>query len=124
MKLPCDAIRQALNDDFEFRHAARYLDASLRLGIGEQPLCVRIAQGHVEELRPWRSDDPADVAIDASTEAWEKLLAAEPRPFYQSLFAAAEHHGVSLSGDPLTSFVYMAALTRMLDVMREQLDLR
>ncbi len=119
IQISCDVVRATLNGDFEFRHAARYWDASVRLGIGDRPLCVRIVQGEVEAIRPWASSDSLDVGIDASTQEWEKLLAPVPRPFYQSLFAAATHHEVVLSGDPMHSYAYMGALTRMLDLIRE-----
>jgi len=118
-----ESVVAALNGDFEFRHAARYWDASIRLGIGEQALCVRIARGLVEEVRPWSPDDRIDVGIDASESEWRQLLAPVPRPFYQSLFAAAVHHDVALSGDPLDSYAYLGALTRMLEVMRDHANL-
>jgi hypothetical protein len=122
MQIPCDVVRAALNADFEFRHAARYWDASVRLGVGDQPLCVRIVQGEVAEIRPWESADSLDVGIDAPAREWEKLLAPVPRPFYQSLFAATAHHEVVLSGDPMESYAYMGALTRMLDVIRGHVE--
>ncbi len=118
LDVPCDALRQALNDDPEFRYNARYWDASLRLGIGDQRLCVRIANGNVEAIRPWESDDPSDIGVDAATAEWEQLLAPVPRPFYQSLYAATLHHGFTLTGDEVETFAYMAALIRLLDVMR------
>jgi hypothetical protein len=122
IQIPCDVVRAALNEDFEFRHAARYWDASVRLGVGDQPLCVRIVGGEVAEIRPWATADSLDVGIDAPAQEWEKLLAPVPRPFYQSLFAAAAHHEVVLSGDPMESYAYMAALTRMLDVIRGHVE--
>lgn len=122
IQIPCDSVRDALNADFEFRHAARYWDACIRLGIGDRPLCVRIVDGQVEEIRPWVQTDSLDVGIDASTQEWEKLLAPVPRPFYQSLFGAAAHHDVVLSGDPMDSYAYMGALTRMLDVIRARVE--
>ena len=117
-----DVVRAALNDDFEFRHAARYWDASVRLGIGDEPLCIRIVLGEVGEIRPWVKGDCLDVGIEASESEWEKLLAPVPRPFYQSLFSAATHHDVVLSGDPMDSYAYMGALTRMLDVIRGRIE--
>lgn len=122
IQIPCDVVRAALNEDFEFRHAARYWDASVRLGIGDQPLCVHIVQGEVTEIRPWSTTDSLDVGIDASTREWEQLLAPVPRPFYQSVSAAAIHHAVVLSGDPMESYAYMGALTRMLDVIRGRVE--
>lgn len=118
LDVPCDALRQALNDDPEFRYNARYWDASLRLGIGENRLCVRIANGHVEAIRPFGPDDSSDIGVDAATEEWEQLLAPVPRPFYQSLYAATLHHGFTLTGDDVETYAYMGALTRLLDVMR------
>jgi hypothetical protein len=124
LDVPCVALRDALNDDGEFRQAARYWDASLRLGIGGAPLYVRIEAGRVALVRPAVPDDPADVAIDGPAEEWEQLLAPVPRPFYQSIHAAATHHAIELSGDPLHSYAYLAALTRLIDVMRAQMAVR
>ena len=62
------------------------------------------------------------MGIEASTQEWERLLAPVPRPFYQSLFGAATHHEVALSGDPMETYAYMGALTRMLDVMRAHVE--
>ena len=123
LAVPHDSLRQALNDDSEFRYCARYWDASLRLGIGEQPLCVRIANGRVEAIRPWASDDTADIGVDAATPEWEQLLAPAPRPFYQSLYAASLHHGFTLTGDDVESYAYMAAMVRLLDVMRASVEI-
>jgi hypothetical protein len=124
IEIPHEAVRDALNGDFEFRHAARYWDASVRLGIGDAPLCVRIVQGEVAEIRPWQTADTPDIGIDAPDSEWKELLAPVPRPFYQSLFAAAAHHGVVLSGDPMDSYAYMGALARMLDVIRGRVEFR
>ena len=115
-----DALRDALNSDFEFAHAARYWDASLRLGLGDAPLCVRIEGGRVVSVSPSKADDAVDVAIDGPTADWEALLAPVPRPFYQSVYAAAVHHEMALSGEPLDLYAYLAALNRMIDVMRER----
>ncbi len=123
LDVPCDALRRALNDDSEFRYSARYWDASLRLGIGEQRLCVRIANGKVDAIRPWEPDDTPDIGIDAATGEWEQLLAPVPRPFYQSLYAATLHHGFTLTGDDVESYAYMAALVRLLDVMRATVEI-
>ena len=117
-----NAVRAALNADFEFRHAARYWVASVRLGIGDEPLCVQIVQGEVTEIRAWAKSDSLSVGIDASTPEWVKLLAPEPRPFYQSLFGAATHHDVALSGDPMDSYAYMGALTRLLEILRGSVE--
>ena len=119
LDVPCDALRQALNDDPEFRYTARYWDASLRLGIGDDPLCITIADGNIEAVRPWEPGDTSDIGVDASTAEWEQLLAPVPRPFYQSLFAATIHHGFTLTGEDEDTYAYMAALIRLLDVMRE-----
>jgi hypothetical protein len=113
-----EALKDALNEDAEFLLAARYWDASVRLGIGEAPLCVRIAQGRVAEVRASEGADPVDISIDGSEAEWQRLLASAPQPFYQSLYGASVHHDISLGGDSLDLFAYLGALTRMIDVMR------
>ena len=97
----------------------------LRAGRLPRPLAIgRRRVWCVEEIRSWEPTDSVDVGIDAPTQEWEKLLAPVPRPFYQSLFAAAAHHGVVLSGDPMDSYAYMGALTRILDLMRSHVTIR
>lgn len=118
IEVPCDALRRALNDDAEFRYSARYWDASLRLGIGDERFCVRITNGGVDVIRPWEPDDSPDIGIDAAPGEWEQLLAPVPRPFYQSLYAATLHHGFTLTGDEVETYAYMAAVIRLIDVMR------
>lgn len=122
LDVPCGALQAALNGDPEFQLAARYWDASLRLGIGGAPLRVRIEQGRVAEIGPADPEEAVDLAIDGPEAAWEKLLAAVPRPFYQSVYAAAVHHELSLSGDPLSLYAYLAALTRLIDVLRAEVS--
>jgi hypothetical protein len=124
VEVPRAALRDALNDDAEFRHAARYWDASLRLGIGGESLCVRIEDGRVADVRPSASGDPVSVAIDGPVAEWEKLLAPVPRPFYQSVYAAAIHHGIQFSGDPVDMYAYLGAVTRLVDVLREQVEIQ
>jgi hypothetical protein len=123
LDVPHEALRRALNQDWEFRYSARYWDVLLRLGIGEQPLCVKVAQGEVETVRAWEPEDAPDISVDAATSEWEQLLAPVPRPFYQSLFAAALHHDFTITGDDVESHAYMAALVRLFDVMREAVEI-
>jgi hypothetical protein len=119
LDVPTGALRQALNDDPEFRYSARYWDASLRLGIGDQPLHLTVEDGRVEAIRPWQAGDSSDLGIDASREEWEELLAPLPRPFYQSLYGATVHHGFTLAGEDVEIYAYMAAVTRLIEVMRQ-----
>lgn len=117
------ALKEAWNADAEFQLAARYWDASLRLGIGDAPLCVQIAAGRVAEVRPSQTGDPVDLSIDGPDGEWERLLAPVPRPFYQSVYAASLHHGISVGGSPEDLFAYLAAVARMIDVLRTKVEI-
>ena len=112
-------LAERVNADPEFALAARFWDATLRLDVGSESRRLRFASGALREVAACERGADCDLHVSAPTEAWERLLEAVPRPFYQDLFGAQLHHDVELSADPLDFAPYYPALRRLLEILRE-----
>lgn len=110
-------LRQRVNQDGEFRFAARAWDATLRLDMGETSQRLRFEDGRLADLAPCAVDAPCDLFVGASEDQWRELLAPIPRPYYQDLFGAALAHGVRLPEDPLAYAAYYPALRRLMQLL-------
>lgn len=116
--LPFAELVDAANLDPEFRNAARFWTARLRLEICEGAVQVHIADGKITGIESG-GESAADLSISAPREEWEELLEAVPRPFYQDLFGALERHGFRLEGDLEGFYPYYPAARRLIELMRE-----
>jgi hypothetical protein len=105
------------NADPEFRYAARFWNATLRLDVGAASFRVRIEDGRVAETAPCGGAEACDLFVSAPEADWRELLAPTPRPFYQDLYGAQIHHGVRLPEDPVVYAAYYPALRRLLRAM-------
>ena len=114
-----DRVARLLDDDGEFRVAARHWTAVVRLDVGDQSRALRIEDGRVRSLAPSARAAACDVFVSAPAEVWGRLLEPIPPPFYHDLFAATVHHGVQMNPDYLDFAAYYPALRRMLEVLRE-----
>ena len=112
-------VQETANADAEFRRHARFWNATIRLGIGSRKLKLRIENGAVVGIERWFGAIAVDLAIDASVDDWQELLATVPRPFYQDLYAAAIHHGFDVAGDAEDYCAYYPAVRRLIDIMRD-----
>jgi hypothetical protein len=110
-------LQGRVNGDPEFRLAARFWNATLRLDVGATSHRVRFEEGALTEVASCAGDAPCDLFIGASEDDWRELLAPVPRPFYQDLFGAALQHGVRLPEDPLAYAAYYAALRRLMQLL-------
>jgi hypothetical protein len=111
------ALQTRLNADPEFRLAARFWAATLRLDIGEASHALRFEDGGLVEVAPCAADAPCDLFVSASEADWRELLAPVPRPYYQDLFGAQLAHGVRLPEDPLAYAAYYPALRRLMQLL-------
>ena len=109
------------NTDPEFRLAARFWNATIRLEIGDAHYVLEVCEGAVRGLEPLRPDeaDASTHSITAPRQEWERLLATKPEPFYQDLMAAVFRHGFRLEGDPVEFYPYYPAVTRFFELARE-----
>lgn len=113
-------LREAANADPEFRLAARFWHALIRVEAGDEPYELRLEDGEIvafDHVRGAQSGGE-DIRIAASKEGWEQFLAPVPRPFFQDLNAAVFREGFVLEGDPVVFGPYYPALRRFWDVAR------
>src|SRR4051812_6064527 len=98
--LPCDATKDALNSDPEFRLNAQHWDAAVKLKVGERTYLLRVVDGTVAEFKDeWDAFDPYSITIGGPEEGWEQLLKPIPPPFYQDFWGAFFRHDFEMGGD-------------------------
>jgi hypothetical protein len=110
-------LKQRLQGDAEFRLAARFWSATLRLDMGKASHRLRFEDGNLVDVAPCNGDSACDLFVTASEAEWRELLAPVPRPYYQDLFGAQFQHGVRLPEDPLAYAAYYPALRRLLQLL-------
>ena len=119
LQIDFDGFHEGLNKDPEFAHSARYWDARIRLGMGDEAVLLRIRDGVLDEVRAYQIEDSCTLDISAPTSDWEKFLLPVPPPMYQSLYAVTFHHDFKVTGDLTDGWAYMQALIRVFEVMRQ-----
>ena len=119
-KKQVERFRQALNNDPEFKLAARYVTTDVLLEVGDSQCIVKFRDGVVAEinLEP-NFMDTWQFAIKGPADAWEKFLKPVPPPFYTSLFATIIRATMQVIGDLEAAFAYFWAMNRMLNFMRD-----
>ncbi len=115
-----ERFRQGINNDPEFRIAAKYMTKDVLLEVGDSQCIVRVSDGLIAEMNLAPTFmDPWDFAIRSQVESWEKFLRPVPPPFYTGLYGAMIRGIIQVVGDLEAAFSYFWAVNRMLDVMRD-----
>lgn len=123
IQLPVDPIRVSVNADPEWKLAARYWNAAIRLDAGDRCYSLRVDDGRLTAFRPADPFDSCTIEISANAEVWREMLQAMPRPFYQCFFAAQlGGTGLRMSGDMESIYAHYGALARLLAIMRTHLN--
>ena len=119
VRLSPEDLQKALNDDSEFRIAARFWDGSLRFEFGTEVVRLGLQGGEVISIDATMSDPGrGDVVVAAPVEDWAKLLEPIPVPFYHEFYPASMHHAFRLEGDPDYIWPYYWALRRSGEILR------
>lgn len=111
-------MRQALNDDPEFRVQARYWNTTFRIAADGRSLLVRVIDGVVGIDTGATPFDGWDFQLAGTTEHWAQMLAPVPAAFYQDYYAAMLYHGFAIEGDMQQIMAYYPAIRRSLEVFR------
>jgi hypothetical protein len=113
-------VRDAINNDPEFKLASRFFSKDILLVVGESKCIIKMREGVVIEIKldptfmnPW------SFFIKGSTETWQKFLQPIPPPFFTDLYGCISRQNFELGGDIEAAFAHYWALTRMLDILRE-----
>jgi hypothetical protein len=120
VKISRDDFQRTLNNDSEFRQAARYWDGSIRFEFGPDVYLLRLRGGEVKSIDTKAGADAGqgDVIVKAPVEDWARLLENIPQPFYQEFYPASMHHGFRLEGDHDYIWPYYWALRRSGEILR------
>jgi hypothetical protein len=117
--------RGRVNDDTEFRLIARDMTLNLAIEVGGESRLVKIRDGTLSAIRAFIPlTEPVDIIIKGGGEFWRKLLSPVPPPGFQNLYAAVRAGNCEVVGNAELYAAYFAAITRMIDVMRELESIR
>jgi hypothetical protein len=113
-------LQDAMNDDPEFKMAARFMTEDVLLGSDDARCRITVRDGAVTEinLNP-STNDHWSFAITATAGAWDKFLQPSPPPYYTGLNAGMLRGNLQITGDIEIVFAYLWAMNRMMDLMRE-----
>jgi len=113
-------VRDAINNDPEFKLASRFFSKDILLVVGESKCIFKMREGVVIEIKldptfmnPW------SFFIKGSAETWQKFLQPIPPPFFTDLYGCVSRQNFELGGDIEAALAHYWALTRMLDILRE-----
>ncbi len=114
-----EKFRKGINDDFEFKLAAKYMSKDVLLELGNSQCIVKIREGMITEMNLTPTFmDAWSFSISGTIDSWEKFLKPVPPPFYNSLFAVMIRANMKVIGDLESAFAFFWAMSRMFDLMR------
>ena len=121
-----ERFKASVNEDPEFKIAGRFWDGTIKVGMGDQELILRVRDGKLQDvLEPTDPNDMLqqlydwDIQVVGPEAEWRRFLQPEPQPFYHDLFAAVVRHDFAWGGDMEMWYAYYGALRRMFELMRE-----
>lgn len=113
-------FRRLLNSDAEFKLVSRDMTLNLVFGIGSESRLMTIRDGEVTKIGRFIAlAEPIDISIKAGEEFWRRLLSPVPPPHYQNLYAGVRAKACEIGGNSELYFAYYAAVTRMIEVLRD-----
>jgi hypothetical protein len=104
-----------LNQDGEFRIAARYWTGGFRFRTDDSVLEIAMADG-VAAAGPCGGDNA--VILEGPEELWAPLLQAEPARHTNDLLPVVHFLGLELKSDPLFLTQYFSAIARIVELLR------
>ncbi len=115
-----EAFRKQLNNDPEFALVACDMALSLVLDVGSHTRILTFQGGQLNSVgTQLGQDDAIDIRITGTEDFWRKLLLPLPPPRFQNLYAGVRFATCNVSGNSELYNAYYAALTRMIEVLRE-----
>jgi hypothetical protein len=115
-----EQLRDAMNNDAEFKLAARFMSEDILLEVDDFRCIVKVRDGVVEEIK---LDPPPDehwsFSMKATAETWNKLLQPSPPPFFTGWNAGMIRGNLQIMGNLEVAFAYSWVMNRMLDIMRQ-----
>lgn len=95
-----ETLAERVNGNAWLTHRGRFVNTTFLLGIGPEAWLVRIAEGHVAEVRKGPFVMPRwTFALRAPREAWEAFWSPEPPPGSHDLLALVKTRRLAIEGD-------------------------
>lgn len=114
------SIAGRVNADALLVHRGRYLNADLKVAVGDVTYQLRIREGRVESLgRHMPLFAPADLVIRAAEPAWEALWEPMPQAGWHDLFALTKRGAMTIEGDSKMLFAHLQYLKDVLGAPRQ-----
>ena len=115
-----ERLRLRISLDSEMKLVSRDMTLNLALDIGGERRLIKIRDGE------WRSigrfvplSEPIDLTIKGPDAFWQQLLSPAPPPGFQNLYAGVRFAKCEVSGNSELYNAYYAAITRLIDILRD-----
>ncbi len=112
-------IIHTINNDPEFKLAARFMTERMHLGAGDAECIFDIHEGVLKEIILEPSVEPWSFSFKGSEKAWETLLQPVPPPFHDSLWTNMQRGNLKLEGNIEVAYAYFQALVRIVEILRQ-----
>jgi len=115
-----ERLRERINQDGAFRQVSQDMTLNMALETDGVTRLVTFRDGTLTSIRPFVTvTEPVDLTIRGDTTFWRNLLSPVPPPRFQNLYAGVRAETCHVSGNAELYWAYVAALTRLFDVMRD-----
>ena len=115
-----EALRGLVNGDAEFRLVSRDMNLNVSLEVGGEKRLFSFRDGRLHSIGKYVAlAETIHVYIRGGADFWQKLLSAMPPPNFQNLYAGVRFKTCEVLGDSELYFAYFAALTRLVELMRD-----
>ncbi|MBF5004499.1 hypothetical protein [Diaphorobacter caeni] len=110
-----ESIPAHVNQDAHLIHRGRFMNALIRISVGETAYLMNIQQGRIADLsQKMPLFQTADLVISAGDEAWSALWEKFPKAGWHDLFALHKRGAMRIEG---TSHLFFAHLQYLKDVL-------
>lgn len=115
-----ERLRERINRDGAFRQVSRDMTLNVAMETEGAARLVSFRDGVLTAIKPFvTTTEPVDITISADATFWRNLLMPVPPPRYQNLYAGVRAETCQVRGNAELYWAYFAALTRLLDVLRD-----
>ena len=115
-----EKLRALFAQDGELKQVSRDMTLNLCIEIGGDKRLIKVRDGEFKSIgRFVPMTESIDVSVKAAPDFWQKVLSPIPPPNFQNLYAGVRFKTCEVSGSSELYFAYFAAITRMVEIMRD-----
>ncbi|MCH4886454.1 hypothetical protein EZV73_02690 [Acidaminobacter sp. JC074] len=109
-------ILDKANQDSELKRNLRYLEATLKVGFGQEEHYYAISNGQLSPVEPCETS----IELSGDLAVWQEVLKPLPKPFYHQVSCAMNYGLKYESINPVTQIQYLQGFERLVILMREE----